>query len=42
MSLLGIANRLVLATINEIIVIKYKIIFSFKLNLLTRFIEHII
>ena len=36
------ANGLVQATINGSILIKFKIIFSFKLNLLTRFIEHII
>ena len=42
MSLLTKTNGLVWATINEFIFIKFKIIFSFKLNLLTRFIEHII
>ena len=36
------ANGLVQATINKCILFKFKIIFFFKLNLLARFIEHII
>ena len=42
MSPLATVNGLVQATINEFILIAFKITFSFKLNLLARFIEHIL
>ena len=42
MSPLATVNGLVQATINEFILIAFKIKFSFKLNLLARFIEHIL